>query len=1281
MRCNRRFNIFGLSTVVAALLTTACERELWNEAWADDSDYVAVTFTIQPEDGSPLTRAEAEDDPAKPAGNVNYKERHISDGTKADVLVYAVYDEDGVLLPEFGQVNRGEASCLLPDGTKLGEGQTLVDVATFPVKITLNVKRDKTYKFAFWAQNSTCKAYDVHDLTKVQIHYTEIESSDVNASNPNASTTPNNDEMRDAFCKVEELKITSKALNNRVIYLYRPLAQINVGTTGYDYETVVQDEAMNYAYTRIQIASAPRYLNVVEDKIDIDKTQDNYSVLEYGWALMPAYTNAEWAEANPEQEWSTTDAEMFNEIKAGNAISSGNLQKTYAWEEFLKVKLYDDSEESEEYMPLDGKYRKYAGLKDNNKLTETFKYLSMCYVLAPNNTPSEQNTFDRVRVWIAKDKDGLDEKPIVDITQVPATRNWRTNIVGNVLTTDVKFNITLDPIYAGDYNGLYQEGEASWTGPLNGIDGGVFYDAANDEILISNVNGLLWFQQMVNGDLLYRETVTRTAEGKSVNKYEPIAYWDENGSSHTFGDSDAPFYFKGIPDPTKAEGLVEGTPEYEEAVMLKARILRATHQDTNVEYSKEKSWPEFNNFHFVGKKKDGKPDPAHVKLVADIDLSGIEWLGIGFDCKMEHTMEMLGENNKENRNSNEKHSDKTTHRGFFGHFDGNNHTVSNLTTKRFSINVHDKSLQVDSGGPYDAVQWFARGFFGQLGGTATVENLVLSNVDIYGFNCVGGIAGAAIGVEGQDSKKGTAINIRNCVVNGGKIECVPMFRGDAAKNNVKNNRTYARGVNTGGIVGLYNASGSVTGCEVRNLNIYGYRTTGGIVGCIANYYLAYTSDNWNLSNRINTGSQVKMQALTDNKIINTTILSDHFKPFNYMRMGTVTDSGLTADWAYGFAWMKSYSSYLHRLVGGEFGGDSLGNDVKEEDRINSAYVGTVSGNSLDGCQLIDFACDLDLDKTKIKGRIVNIEDAPVDVLPVLNNWFVDKVNIKSNLVGNAAAYKRYATYNALMLTKDNVYKDVMWNLPYNYTIDWDKNSGVVGMCVGAVELNGYDYVLSVRGVTGKNDCAVQISSCDRSVFKSEEMPKAWDTSAETTLKDLTVRGNPYAYTGICLSPNSCMKAITLDGVSVYDVYQTIALDELSKNDGSVWPKEIAPGSVTLTVKNSDLRGYTVPGEGWQSVTYDTVIFETGAYVNSSDVDSSKRNTCEVAPTTGGTTFKACTFKAPFNIVIAEDASVKFTGCKIACGANETDIDILPAPGCTKIIVDETGKVSYEPEQE
>lgn len=1296
MKRNIRFSIWGCSAAATLLLAAACERELPFDAPYEGGETATVSFAIRPETLSAATRANETD--------VDYTQpKHISDGQDVDLLVYAVYTEDGEPIVDFDKLGledeRTATEALAAELGRtetLGDGQIYMKIdpehgVKFPVTITVKLSRGETYKVAFWAQNSDCDAYDIKDLKRVQVHYKEYKDNDGSAG----SVTPNNDEMRDAFCRVETVRLEKKSDEYRTVYLYRPLAQINVGTSGYDFETVVKDKDLQYKYSRMQIVTAARYLDVVNDKIagSDESSSDTQSGFEFDFAPIPAYYH----------------------YSADEVKGMTDLGKVVEKEEFLRVRLFNYDRTGKKPMPdgyvdEDGDgFLDYADAAHDGQKTETFKWLSMGYVLVPSGTDDKgdytMTTINKLRVWLASDPEGTDAKEIVNLDNVAATRNWRTNIVGDVLTAEVPLQVVLDKQYAGDYNGFYQNGDVTWSGPLD-EHGGAWYDAENDEILISNVSGLLWLQQMVNGNLVYTraskgwKSTQFASDGKTthtdIEAGMPIQYYDENGVAHSFGEDDEPYYFKGIKDPTL--GLKPEDKGYEEAKELKERILRATHQITNVGYNpgSNLSWPTNNNFHFVGTKMgaDGKkvPDPANVKLVADIDLSGIEWLGIGFDCRMGETYDLLGDNMYDRTDNEKNWTDKKLHRGFFGNFDGNGHTVSNLKTKRFALEVHPASWQ-QRNVAYEAVQWFARGFFGQLGGTATVRNLTLRNVDIYGNHCVGGIAGVAVGVGatayGVDAsgkitsgeRGAKAINIENCIVDGGRIENVPMYRGDVFSGDGKNkDRTFARGVNTGGIVGLYNAGGSVAGCQVRNLTVAGYRTTGGIVGCVENYIEAYVSDMNNLTNPKRSSGNFKMASVSANVIQNTTILSDHFKPFDVMQRGAYSKNDFFADWAYGFAWIKGYSSYCHYLVGGEHGGEST-----NENGLG-AYVTEIAGNTVDGLdvRMIDYACDVILatdNQNKILGREVNIENATVEELPVLNNWFVDEVTVKSNLLGTPAAYKRYKTHPFRILSFSSTdERNVMWDLPNSFDIAWDEESGKVGMRVGAVKLDGEEHILSVRDATGEKDCAMQISSCDRNQFKGggkkDEDP--WFTDARTTVKDLTVRGNPYAYTGICLSPNASMSAITLSNVTVYDVYQTIALDGLSSSSENVWPKAIDASGVTLTVEDSNLRGYTVPGEGWKSVAYSGVIFEQGSRIP--DIEQKETEyTCRVD---GATTFENCTFKAPYIIVIAEGVSATFTGCKAAygAGANVTD-DILPAPGCTKIIVDETGKVSYEPEQE
>ena len=90
---------------------------------------------------------------------------------------------------------------------------------------------------------------------------------------------------------------------------------------------------------------------------------------------------------------------------------------------------------------------------DENGEKEMYVYLSMSYVLAsPEGTTHEM-------VFTFADAEG---NGAFDFTKglgaVTIQRNWRTNIVGQILTGDISFNIKIDPSYEGEIlnsDGLY----------------------------------------------------------------------------------------------------------------------------------------------------------------------------------------------------------------------------------------------------------------------------------------------------------------------------------------------------------------------------------------------------------------------------------------------------------------------------------------------------------------------------------------------------------------------------------------------------------------------------------------------------------------------------------------------------------------------------------------------------------------------------------------------------------------------------------------------------------
>ena len=97
--------------------------------------------------------------------------------------------------------------------------------------------------------------------------------------------------------------------------------------------------------------------------------------------------------------------------------------------------------------------------------TNPAKYtLSMDYMLTAT---SDRETRNLVKLTALAN--GY-ELTTVEVANCPVQRNYRTNIIGKILTGDVTFNITIDPIYDGEYNNYLASSNEDIT---NAISAGV----------------------------------------------------------------------------------------------------------------------------------------------------------------------------------------------------------------------------------------------------------------------------------------------------------------------------------------------------------------------------------------------------------------------------------------------------------------------------------------------------------------------------------------------------------------------------------------------------------------------------------------------------------------------------------------------------------------------------------------------------------------------------------------------------------------------------------------
>ena len=112
---------------------------------------------------------------------------------------------------------------------------------------------------------------------------------------------------------------------------------------------------------------------------------------------------------------------------------------------------------------------------NNDGTKENYVYLSMSYILANDATTGYAKTtledLDFTFAPISGNNINFGE----GLNSVPVQRNWRTNIIGKILTGDVTFNITIDPIYDGEYN----NGEAQPVN-INGVYYATIQDAVNN---------------------------------------------------------------------------------------------------------------------------------------------------------------------------------------------------------------------------------------------------------------------------------------------------------------------------------------------------------------------------------------------------------------------------------------------------------------------------------------------------------------------------------------------------------------------------------------------------------------------------------------------------------------------------------------------------------------------------------------------------------------------------------------------------------------------------------
>ena len=140
-----------------------------------------------------------------------------------------------------------------------------IDRKEFPINgtsvdVQLTLAQEQTYSFVFWAYNSNQSIYNINDLTAITM--TEL---------PNTITFAQAETADAFFSTMEDVPITGSCSYR--VTLVRPLAQINVGTTGTPMQATFKAKAdtWNFSETTAETFSA-------------DGTEYNYLAMGYVFA-------------------------------------------------------------------------------------------------------------------------------------------------------------------------------------------------------------------------------------------------------------------------------------------------------------------------------------------------------------------------------------------------------------------------------------------------------------------------------------------------------------------------------------------------------------------------------------------------------------------------------------------------------------------------------------------------------------------------------------------------------------------------------------------------------------------------------------------------------------------------------------------------------------------------------------------------------------------------------------------------------------------------------------
>ena len=157
-----------------------------------------------------------------------------------------------------------------------------IDRQSFPINgtsvdVELTLAQEQTYSFVFWAYDGNQNIYDIDDLTAIEMN-----------TLPNTITFAQAEAADAFFATKEDITITGE--RSYPVKLVRPLAQINVGTTGTPMQAVFKANDVPdtfYPFTNTVSGAAEftwKFSETTPETFSADGTEYNYLAMGYVFA-------------------------------------------------------------------------------------------------------------------------------------------------------------------------------------------------------------------------------------------------------------------------------------------------------------------------------------------------------------------------------------------------------------------------------------------------------------------------------------------------------------------------------------------------------------------------------------------------------------------------------------------------------------------------------------------------------------------------------------------------------------------------------------------------------------------------------------------------------------------------------------------------------------------------------------------------------------------------------------------------------------------------------------